>query len=198
MTQAVGGYLRSPCWLEILNLECGTAGFGWLEECGVRGRSIGPRRPTPFSPTGSSGSSRPRSVETGRPPDASTRSPCLDRPAAPTRGRHLRGARSQSPCALGVASGATAPRLRPACSRADTASQSTGSKDSLAPSWSLRKTWASRTFPSFSSRQAHPPHDPPWAPPGAGRRGSRGSERDRRRLGWGHDTCPRLLTPCTP
>lgn len=126
-------YLRLPCLLEILNLECGTSGFGWLEECGVRGWRIGPRRPKLFSPTGSSGSSRPRSVETGRPLDVNTQSPCLDRPLAPTRGRYLRGSRSQSPGALGAGrvSGLSShsPHLRPPCSRVDTPSQSTESKD---------------------------------------------------------------------
>lgn len=127
-------YLRLPCWLEILNLECGTSGFGWLEGCGVRGWSIGPRRPKLFSPTGSSGSSRPRSVETGTPLDVNTQSPCLDRPVAPTRGRYLRGSRSQSPRALGAGgvSGLSShrPHLRPPCSGVDTSSQSTESKDS--------------------------------------------------------------------
>lgn len=95
-------YLQLPCLPEIPNLECGTSGFGWLEGCGVRGWRIGPRRPELFSPTGSSGSSLPRSVEMGRPPDVNTQSPCLDRPVAPTQGRYLRGSCSQSPWALGA------------------------------------------------------------------------------------------------
>lgn len=93
-------YLQLPCLPEIPNLECGTSGFGWLEGCGVRGWRIGPRRPELFSPTGSSGSSLPRSVETGRPLDVNTQSPCLDRPVAPTQGRYLRGSCSQFPWAL--------------------------------------------------------------------------------------------------
>jgi hypothetical protein len=58
-------YLLLPCWPEIPSLELGTSEFGWLEACGVRGWCIGPRRLELFSPTGSTGSSLPRSVEMG-------------------------------------------------------------------------------------------------------------------------------------
>ena len=126
-------YLRSPCLLEIPSLECGTSGFGWLEGCGVRGWSIGPRRPEPFSPTGSSGSSLPRSVETGRPLDANTQSLCLDRPVAPTRGRYLRGSRSQLPRALGA--GPQTPTLE-------------GRNSSLATTWSPRKSGSLEPSPA--------------------------------------------------
>lgn len=107
-------YLRSPCSLEILNLECGTSGFGWLEGCGVRGWHIAPRRPEElFSPTGSSGSWQPRSVETGRPLDVSTQSPCLHPPLAPTRGRYLGGSRSQYPRATVTTSSRSNPSTPP-------------------------------------------------------------------------------------
>ena len=134
-------YLRSPCLLEIPSLECGTSGFGWLEGCGVRGWCIGPRRPEPFSPTGSSGSSLPRSVEMGRPLDANTRSPCLDHPVAPTRGRYLRGSRSQSPRTLGAEP--QTPTLA-------------GRNASLATTWSPRKSGSLE--PSPSSTWAKPDH----------------------------------------
>ena len=145
-------YLQLPCLPEIPNLECGTSGFGWLEGCGVRGWHSGPRRPEPFSPTGSSGSSLPRSVETGRPLDANTQSPCLDRPVAPTRGRYLRGSRSQLPGALGADQVRGLSGHRPQRSRAKTSwsRESKGSGSHLEP----EKVWGSRTFPCFSSREA--------------------------------------------
>lgn len=133
-------YLRLPCLPEILNLECGTSGFGWLEGCGVRGWRIGPRRPKLFSPTGSSGSSPPRSVEMGRPLDVNTQSPCLDLPVAPTRGRYLRGSRSQSLRALRAGRESGLLSHRPPRSRAETWSQSTESKDSLTLTQSLKKS----------------------------------------------------------
>lgn len=146
-------YLRLPCLPEIPSLECGTSGFGWLEGCGVRAWRIGPRRPELFSPTGSSGSSLPRSAETGRPPDANTQSPCLDRPVAPTRGQYLRGSRSQSPWALGVSRASGLLGHRTPCSRVKTSSWSIESKGSHSHS-EPKKVQDSRTFPSFSLREA--------------------------------------------
>lgn len=157
-------YLRSPCLPEILNLECGTSGFGWLEGCGVRGWRIGPRRPKLFSPTGSSGSSLPRSVETGRPLDVNTQSPCLDRPVAPTRGRYLRGSRSQSPRALRAGRVSGLLSHRPPCSRAESWSQSTESKDSLTLNPEPEKVPESRTLLSFSSTEAYFTYYPPEGP----------------------------------